>query len=305
MTSHKPWLIALIIITFLALLVTVILNYLSSGMFELDIYVSTTGDVSDSFYTPITPAGWTFSIWALIYLYQFVWMIYGLTTICRRNKKTGDYLYMSPAYSMPPTLYGIYIINLASNVTWIFVFDRSLIGWALFVVIIMAGTLYACIAISLVGTARNNDSLTQEGHSTEIGLIRGMVHNGLALYATWVSIATLLNFAMVLIYKWGVDMETASLVALSLLLVEIVAWVTVDFVVLDKHTRYLITPHIVIVWALSGSILGNWNQGTVLFNLTAAMLGLGAFALVTKIVVMIARTMMDKKNKVSHENLKS
>lgn len=50
------------------------------------------------------------------------------------------------------------------------------------------------------------------------------VQNGLALYATWTSIATLLNFAVVLIYKWNVANETATTACLSILGLSLLIW---------------------------------------------------------------------------------
>lgn len=50
------------------------------------------------------------------------------------------------------------------------------------------------------------------------------VQNGLALYATWTTIATLLNFAIVLIYKWDVSNETATTASLSILTLMLVMW---------------------------------------------------------------------------------
>lgn len=50
------------------------------------------------------------------------------------------------------------------------------------------------------------------------------VQNGLALYMTWTSIATLLNFAVVLIYKWNVSNEKATTASLSILALSLVVW---------------------------------------------------------------------------------
>lgn len=50
------------------------------------------------------------------------------------------------------------------------------------------------------------------------------VQNGLALYVTWTSIATLLNFTVVLIYKWNVPDEKATTASLSILALGLVIW---------------------------------------------------------------------------------
>lgn len=50
------------------------------------------------------------------------------------------------------------------------------------------------------------------------------VQNGLALYATWTTIASLLNFAVVLIYKWNVSNEIATTTSLSILTLLLLIW---------------------------------------------------------------------------------
>lgn len=50
------------------------------------------------------------------------------------------------------------------------------------------------------------------------------VQNGIATYATWTTIATLLNFTVVLSYNAGMNKSDAATVSLSILLGEAVAW---------------------------------------------------------------------------------
>ena len=38
----------------------------------LGIFHSNTGNISDKYYLEITPAGWAFSIWGIIYAYQVI-----------------------------------------------------------------------------------------------------------------------------------------------------------------------------------------------------------------------------------------
>ena len=49
------------------------------------------------------------------------------------------------------------------------------------------------------------------------------VQNGLALYTTWTSIASLINFSLVL-QLWGVAKSTAATASLCILFAEVVAW---------------------------------------------------------------------------------
>lgn len=47
-------------------------------------YTTTTANISAVFDTPITPSGWTFNIWSVIYVWLTVMIIYILSGLCRR-----------------------------------------------------------------------------------------------------------------------------------------------------------------------------------------------------------------------------
>lgn len=49
------------------------------------------------------------------------------------------------------------------------------------------------------------------------------VQNGLALYTTWTSVASLINFSLVL-HLWGVETSTAATASLCILFAELVGW---------------------------------------------------------------------------------
>ena len=68
-------------------------------------------------------------------------------------------------------------------------------------------------------------------------MLTGIVHNGLGMYATWVTIATLLNLAMILTYEdaIGLDQHIASSISLAALAFEIVVFAYVDNILLEKY----------------------------------------------------------------------
>lgn len=49
------------------------------------------------------------------------------------------------------------------------------------------------------------------------------VQNGLALYTTWTSVASLINFSLVL-HLWGVERNTAATASLCILFGEVIGW---------------------------------------------------------------------------------
>ncbi len=78
---------------------------------------------------------------------------------------------------------------------------------------------------------------------TEIRIQRVLIHNGIAIYATWTTIASLLNLNIAFQYIGRYDAEITSLVCLSLLLTIIIVWFILENTVLDKYVRYMISQY--------------------------------------------------------------
>ena len=87
-----------------------------------------------------------------------------------------------------------------------------------------------------------------------------LVHNGIAFYTTWISIAWLLNVAIVGHYFGALSLADAGTLLLSLLLVEILVWFFLDIVILDRFTRYIQSVYIVVFVATTAIITEHWNR---------------------------------------------
>ncbi|KFQ26179.1 hypothetical protein N332_00064, partial [Mesitornis unicolor] len=48
------------------------------------VFRTTLGNISAKYKTDFTPADRTFLIWNVIYAWQFAWLLYALSGICRR-----------------------------------------------------------------------------------------------------------------------------------------------------------------------------------------------------------------------------
>ena len=120
-------------------------------------------------------------------------------------------------------------------------------------------------------------------------MVRYMVQNGLGMYATWVTIATLLNLGSVITYWGGVPQSTSSTAMLSVLLAEALIYWILDNTVLDRWLRYMWTPYIVLHVALIGSLTGNWNLEKLNCRFTLGILCTGFTLTVIKIILVIWR----------------
>ena len=131
----------------------------------------------------------------------------------------------------------------------------------------------------------------------QIWWIRWAVQCGVGFYETWVSIATLINLAIVLAYWADMSVEDASTVSLAVLGFELISWFFLDIFVLDSFgLRYAFPPYIVFVWALSAILDNNYEAGSRNTIFTIVLLVISAVCLVAKVVVMIVRHQRSKRS---------
>lgn len=283
--SHKISYILVILTTCAVYIVTLVFNAYASGILQdKDLFHNKTGDISNYYYTDITPAGWTFSIWGVIYIWQALWLLYSISTICRT---TGyGYIYLNPAHQ-PPRLYILYIFNLLTNIGWLFCWDRLQPAWGLVMLICNASLLYMCLAVSGVSLYNTTPLFIREHKKTDIWLTRILTQNGLAIYATWSTIAMILNLDVVLIYEANMEISLAGTVSLSLLFLSIILWFILQSFIFDRFFRFILTPYAVFIVALSGSLSKNWNSTSSNTVLTVCIMVVAALALVLKLVHLI------------------
>jgi hypothetical protein len=144
--EHDVLFICMSVIVTVVLIMTLFVNALS-GSIGVDIgwFLNGTGDVSDYYFLEITPAGWTFSIWAVIYTFQVLFVLYLLISLCRSNDQ-------GPVYRNPPVINSLmlllYTVNLGLNISWLFLWDRELLPVALVVIALLPFTLYLFLIIN-------------------------------------------------------------------------------------------------------------------------------------------------------------
>jgi len=254
-TPHNWVNIALILTCFGTFILTTAFNALGgSGAGVPDVFYATVGDISDKYQSIITPAGFTFAIWSLIYLWLAVSLVVLIITIFI-NTQFGR-LYLSPAIATPAVTSTL-SINFILNLAWIFIWDRSFVNPDL---TILASIFLFLIAITnimvMVFMAKNiGDNAGNFIHGSPLfwwGVGYRVILNGLGIYTTWTIIASLVNLTTALVYAGQVDPREAALAALSLLVIIHCTWFVIENWLVDFYARYLLTPYLVVIWAANG-----------------------------------------------------
>lgn len=159
------------ILNVVALIITLVVNYLSNA---LPINGINTGDISDKYKNEFAPAGITFSIWAVIYtliIGIIIWQFIKATEL--KNKAIKQF---SPYF----------IANCLLNATWLFAWHYEQFAVS---IILMLGILYTLIQLNRIESKELPTNLPQ----------KWLLQSAFGIYLGWICIATIANITTFLV----------------------------------------------------------------------------------------------------------
>lgn len=209
-----------IIVNLLSLVAVLIMNYLANA---LPIAGRTPAEVSDMFPTLFTPAGFTFSIWGIIYLLLLSFAIYQFRYW---GKET-------PAFMQK--IGWLFELSCAANVSWLLAFHHLQIVLSMFVMLLLLGSLALTYLRLDIGKA---EVLPAE---------RWFVYLPFSVYLGWITVASIAN-ASILLTHLGWNGEPGG--AQFWTVVVIAAAVVVALLALVQRRDFAFA--MVIIWALFG-----------------------------------------------------
>ncbi|CAB1418623.1 unnamed protein product [Pleuronectes platessa] len=256
MVNHNLARVVLMFLGLILFLAAITMNSLSGFGAESGIFQQSTEDVTLKYVTLFTPAPWALFVWDFSYVWISGMFIYFVVGLCRRH--AYDWLYTTPAL-LPYGFHVSMIANISLNITWLFLFDKELLLPALITSALMTLTDYlllffSCHGLKIYGAWLNKYHSVDlwlfrilappsyRAHSALIGqLACSAVQNGVAVYATWGTLSTVLNLTIYLQYQTGTFSCGCSLLPLLLLLMQLFAWFLLENFYLDEHVRYVVT----------------------------------------------------------------
>jgi len=245
-----------------AILVTFVLTIaLNSAANALPLNGQLTGDISDRFRVFVTPAGYVFAIWGVIYLFQLAFLAHTLR----------------PSRAADPLLRRLGLLPAAAalfNATWILAWH-----WEVFWLtpVLMIGLLVSLLAIYVRGdfarTARPGSGVARAD--------RWLVQVPFSLYLGWITVATIANVAAV--GAWA----NVPVFGLELPLIAAVVLVVGFGVAAVAVARTAdIAYALVIVWAYAGVVVKESAADTPYVPLVA---GVAAAAIALVAVAAVIR----------------
>ena len=214
---------------------------------------NSTGDVSNQYYTQITPADYAFLIWNVIFIWQALWLGYAWSFVFRPKA----------ARTIAVSVYWAYTLANALNITWIYLWGNYFIGGALAVLVLINVLLYASLGLLsfyLHRYACNGMRTTSRRARADYWLTWALVVNGIGSYATWTTVASFVNLSAVLQYLAGLSAANSGTASLVLLTLTILAYFASENTVFDRFARYTLCVYPVVIWALIAVLVAHWSQ---------------------------------------------
>ncbi len=217
-----------------------------------------TGAISDLYKTLITPAGYVFSIWGVIYVLLAVFVVFQLLP----NESDR-------AFHRQIGLF--FILSCAFNVSWIFLWQYELIGASVPLILgLLASLVWA------YGRLKVGKSLVSTRE-------RLAVHLPYSVYFGWITVASIADIAAALVsVGWdgfGISEVTWAIVFLIVALV-----VTLIVVFWRRDVAY----GLVVIWALAGIGIGQNAYQDIVTIVEVGIIAIG-IAVVAVILISLLR----------------
>jgi len=150
-----------------AFLLVLSVNWMANG---IPLGGRSTGEISDLYPSPFTPAGFTFAIWGIIYLSLSAFVIYQALPAQRNNLQLAG-------------ISSLFKFNCLANALWIFAWHYEYL--------LLSVLLMACILFSLVLIYRSLNIVGFDASWPE----RIALQLPFSLYTAWISVASIANIS--------------------------------------------------------------------------------------------------------------
>ncbi|KAK8724118.1 hypothetical protein OTU49_011209, partial [Cherax quadricarinatus] len=256
------------------------------GAAHQGIYNATVGNLSARYEIAVTPAGFTFMIWTVIYIWLLLAQLYALILLCRKNA-------VGPVYVTPSVLTSSFLLtytfNLLANIAWLFVWDNELLVFSSALLWFVCLTNWMAFGMIHYSVYRHGPWMCRHA-KVDLWMYRVLWHNGMGLYTTWSTVDSLLNLGVALRYEAGMAMQNVVYVVLASLSGIMIIWFILENTILDRFVRYTVTPYAVVVLALVGIYIQQYAEATTETGyFIVVLLGVSVFCFVARMGLVIVR----------------
>lgn len=214
------------IMNFIGFLGTIVINALAN---ILPINNNTTGGLSDQYPNLFVPAGFTFSIWGVIYVLLGIFVIYHFIMAIKKDVSQNSSI---------ERIGVLFFITCLANVGWIFAWHYEILPLSLILMLILLGCL---VMIYLRLNIGKSDVTKNEKY---------LVHVPFSVYLGWITVATIANITALLVdMNWGAFGLGEQFWAVAVIVVALAITLAMLF------SRRDVFYGIVVDWALFGILM--------------------------------------------------
>lgn len=223
-----------------------VMNYAANNSSGILFGNKSIGQVARKYSIEFSPAPYAFEVWKLVNAWTAMWILYTLSHIFRR--RVPDVL--------SPFFFVCFSMATASNMAWTQFMSWEIIKVTTGFVFALMIFLYASLACSYAGLYKQRYFISR----FDFWVIHILVNNGIAVYATWVTVAALRSLALTVTYFQGVKQELAVTIALGILALLIVVWFILENTIFREDLLYTQTIYPVLIWVFVASAILNLNR---------------------------------------------
>lgn len=249
------------ILNIFGLLLVLVVNYLANA---LPIAGKTTGELSGLYPSLFTPAGITFSIWGLIYLFLILFVFYQSKGLFSNSKIPHNrFLYRIDIW---------FFVSSLANASWIFAWHHQVMWLSMLLMLILFFSLLMVYLRLGVG-----HRIVSRGE-------RYLVHLPFSVYLGWITVATIANAAALLIkFNWnGFGLSDEFWASLMIAVAAAVA-----IILLLRRKDYFFS--IVIIWAFVGIIYKRSMPGSEFYLSVVTAASAGIFLIAATIIFQVVK----------------
>jgi len=243
-----------------AFVITLVVNGLASASI---LGGKTTAEISNQYFTLITPAGYVFAIWGIIYALLAVFLVYQALPSQRGSTFQGR-------------VSVLFILSCLFNVGWIFLWQYGYIALSVPFIVALWATLAAIYFRLRVG--KSNPPLRE----------KACIQLPFSVYFGWITVATFAGAAAALSYAGWVKWTPAD-ATWGILLAAIVLAISLTVVTTRRDIAY----GLVIIWAFVGIAA---NQSAVPNIVYVAEIGAAIVAACLVTAVALSKFRKSKRN---------
>lgn len=218
------------VLNLVTLIAAIVINYLFNGQQAGTASIS---EISKKYDNLLTPAGYAFGIWGLIYIGLIIFAVYQLSDLFNKKVNTDFVTRIGGWFSLA---------NLA-NAAWVIAFTHYQAGWSVLIMLVLF--------ISLLKIVLNTNMERWDAPVPVIAFIWWPV----SLYFGWINVALIINVSAYLTsLGWDGAPLTPALCAIIVLLLASVVFIAMIW------TRNMREYAFVGVWGIVAIGVKTWNN---------------------------------------------